>query len=896
MARKRRDAENIAARLAAARDAPKVDFAAQVPLPPTEAAFAAKALDLQALRDAMVDAAGVGAGLWFSYLFVLLYLAIAVGGVTHRDLLLENPIKLPFLAVDLPLLGFFVLAPGLFLIVHAYVLLHLLLLAGKAGAFHAELERQITDENSRARLRRQLPSNVFVQLLAGPREVRTGIIGYMLRLIAQTSLVAGPLALLVFFQFQFLPYHHEPIAWWQRLLVLADLALLWMLWPSIARGETTWLVWRDLRRGAVAAAALTSLLPLLLVFTVATFPGEWLYTNLPSAPIVPTRRPVWKSEHVASSPYERALNQAFADLEAREKLGDNDDNKSERTSLTRFFHFIKMLKVQTIDLVASMDWTSPHKLLVAGDVDFVTRRPKSVWSNRLVLPGVDVIDRVKFDTEQKIAAVPETVSLRGRRLEGAVFIGARLRKVDFTAAHLQGVRFDAADLREANFLCDTDKPTEGGPQPDCADVRSASLDRAHLQGAHLDGADLREASFESAKLNNASLNRALLQGAILKDAELQGASLQGTHLESATLDGANLLGASLQSANFQRASLVRAELQDVKIRGADLTDASLKHAKLPGVSFVGVAIQGADFDQAYLQGASLDSLRMQRVRFAYANLQGANLDGANLQGAYLNGARLNGASLDGAKLQGASLSYAHLEGASLSSAELQGADLGGANLNGASLKRAQLQGVSLNGTTLKGALLDHVFVWRTDVRNANSENVRVVAPETDRKYRGSDCETINICDWSEESFVRLKKLIEQTATPRDSRREALNHIEILDPTKPLNGQEERINAWDNLARSPASLDLHERKLADQLREAGCDEKGAPFVIRGLIKDLGERFGSGSPHPAVLAIELLNEANCAGARELSEQDKVKLRDIVNSAPAAQPGSAPTMPRQ
>ena len=84
--------------------------------------FAAKANDLQALRDAVVDAASVGAGLWLSYLFVVLYLAIAAGGVTYRDLLLENRVKLPFLNVDLPLKVFFVLGPLLFLVVHAYVL------------------------------------------------------------------------------------------------------------------------------------------------------------------------------------------------------------------------------------------------------------------------------------------------------------------------------------------------------------------------------------------------------------------------------------------------------------------------------------------------------------------------------------------------------------------------------------------------------------------------------------------------------------------------------------------------------------------------------------------------------------------------------------------------------
>src|SRR4030095_16060445 len=103
--------------------------------------------------------------------------------------------------------------------VHAYVLLHFVLLADKVGVFHAELQAQIHDEEARSRLRRQLPSNIFVQFLAGPREVRTRVTGFLLRLIAQISLVIAPLALLVLFQLQFLPYHNEAIVWWQRFAI-----------------------------------------------------------------------------------------------------------------------------------------------------------------------------------------------------------------------------------------------------------------------------------------------------------------------------------------------------------------------------------------------------------------------------------------------------------------------------------------------------------------------------------------------------------------------------------------------------------------------------------------------------------------------------------------------------
>ncbi len=311
------------------------------PVAASAEAFAGRAKDLQALCDTVVEAASVGAGLWFSHLFVLLYLLIAAGGVTHRDLFLESPVKLPFLYVDLPLLRFFLVGPLIFLIVHAYVLLHFVLLAGKVGDFDAELKAQIAgeaNEELRTRLRRQLPSNIFVQFLAGPREVRRGVLGFMLQLIAWISLAIGPLVLLVFFELQFLPYHNEAISWWQRIAVLADIVLLWMLWPSIARGERAGLSWRDLRRGKIVALGFVSLVPVLLVTTIATIPDEWPQNNLPPVQFVP-----WK------------------------------DGKD-------------------------MPWrlATLYELLVAGEVDFAARKPKSVWSNRLVLPGFDAIDHAKF--------------------------------------------------------------------------------------------------------------------------------------------------------------------------------------------------------------------------------------------------------------------------------------------------------------------------------------------------------------------------------------------------------------------------------------------------------------------------------------------------------------------
>ena len=199
-------------------------------LPP----IAAKADDLEAIKKAVDDAASVGGGLWLSYLFLLFYLAVAAGRVTHADLFVENPVKLPFLNIDLSLLAFFIVAPILFLVVHAYVLVHLVFLSDKAKTFDSALREQIgrngglpegeleRRETIRTGLRRQLPSNIFVQFLAGPADLRKGVFGWSMRVIAWVTLVIAPVSLLLLIQIQFLPYHSTRVTWSHR--------LCWSIW------------------------------------------------------------------------------------------------------------------------------------------------------------------------------------------------------------------------------------------------------------------------------------------------------------------------------------------------------------------------------------------------------------------------------------------------------------------------------------------------------------------------------------------------------------------------------------------------------------------------------------------------------------------------------------------
>ena len=149
---------------------------------------------------------------------------------------------------------------------------------------------QSTESDRRAVIRgllqRQLPSNIFVQFLAGHSDIREGPFGWLLRGIAWSTLVLAPVLLLMLMQIQFLPFHSTFITWSHRLALLADLALIWWLWRKILSGREidgalrkwihpTWLV----------AGVVLSLAVVLFSWAVATFPLEWQEHHMPSVTV-----------------------------------------------------------------------------------------------------------------------------------------------------------------------------------------------------------------------------------------------------------------------------------------------------------------------------------------------------------------------------------------------------------------------------------------------------------------------------------------------------------------------------------------------------------------------------------------------------------------------------------
>jgi uncharacterized protein YjbI with pentapeptide repeats len=448
------------------------------------------------------------------------------------DLLLENPVKLPFLGVELPLKAFFFLAPILFLINHAYMLVNLVILAAKIGVFQEELIKQFPDVRGdapaiRERLRRQLPSNILVQFLAGPADVRKGGLGMILQTIAWITIVVGPVLLLLLIMVQFLPYHLEWLTWTHRLAILADLLLLWALWPAVLacrsdiRGPAFW---------RYKTAALAGLIPLGIAFTAATFPGE--------------RLDDWIGERQWIPP-----NPVTA------WLGQEDSGKAT--------------------------WTSFHNLLFNSRI-YRTHSPNStLFYTTLQLIGFDVLSAKHIEDAKRLEFLDSTLILKGRHLEHAYFLSANLPKVDFSEANLMNALFDMARLGSAKFV----GAELQGARFDLARLQGADFDRARARGVTFDLAQLQGASFEySTQLQGSSLIAAQLQGASFNLAQLQGASLANAELQGASLDGTELAGSSLYQADLRGASLSDTRLQGALLDGANLSGASLLFTQLQGAS------------------------------------------------------------------------------------------------------------------------------------------------------------------------------------------------------------------------------------------------------------------------------------------------------------------------
>lgn len=390
------------------------------------------------LLKAVNDASGKAFALWITFLTVATYLAISVGTTTHVQLLLEGPVKLPLLDVNMPLFDFYEFAPALFVVLHLYVLMQLYLLSRTLQLFEQELQTPQLIKKDRERIRAQLEKFVFTQFLINqpnPFPIRQ-----FLRATVWLSFIIGPILLLFTFQIRFLPYHSEFTTYVHRIILIVDVVLILVMWPKIYRGiwliDRPWSV-RWLEKG------LEGLLCLLLFFAsfgLATIPDEFL----------DQARVKWL--RLPGSEFNLDL------LGARLVESDQD-------------------KLAKLDVTLSLS----HR-----DLRFAELRGADM--RKADLRGADLSGAILRGADLSGA------NLLGAKLINAHLLGAKLTHANLVAAKLDGAFMRNADLSGANLFgailnhADLANANLTGADLLYAQLQSADLTNANLTGAYLIGA------------------------------------------------------------------------------------------------------------------------------------------------------------------------------------------------------------------------------------------------------------------------------------------------------------------------------------------------------------------------------------------------------------------------
>ena len=458
------------------------------------------------------------------------YLMIAVAGVTHEALLLETPVQLPILQVNIQLKQFFQFAPIVLVLFHLGILAQLVLLARKTLEFDHAIRFLETSDKRTHPLRLELHNFFFVQAIAGPQ--RSAVMSGFLNIMSWLTIVILPVVLLLYMQVAFLPYHDVTTTWINRISLSLDIAGLLLIGVFLMRAETSFFqaFWRSTFSHPLSSISTTLVLALVayLSFFAATVPGEPLDR-------VGQKLMAWSSPTEPGKVQQGGFSLPFL---------------SAASDGTLFGVFRRNLVVTDSDLTTDRDESGEKTLRLRGrDLRYAK------------------LDRTDLQRRRSHRRQPRRRQPRRRQPAERL---AQLRRARPRDAQRQPrgrqVRLgaqrrpDARPARQARAcgasICAAPSSTRrSSTAPTC---RTRCCTGASLSNAHLEKADLTGGvQAQGVNFLNASLQGADLTGAQLQLADFSSAAMQGAVLNFARLEGAVLRDADLEAASLQQAKLHR---------------------------------------------------------------------------------------------------------------------------------------------------------------------------------------------------------------------------------------------------------------------------------------------------------------------------------------------------
>lgn len=518
------------------------------------------------LFTAADDAARLVRRVYITFLLLCVTVAAIIWSTTDEQLVRGSPLTLPQVNIAPRIDAVYGVVPWVILVFHFNLLLLLRILAQKLRRLEEAYSHLPFTVRERQDFRvRHYPFPFSHMIL--------GVMRPLVKLVMWVTVIVLPLAVLLWAQIRFLPFHDEMITWSQRVVVVLDVVLLGSFWLV--------LIGPDGRALGLVCLIFIGGIGILLSGLVAVLPREgmeqWAARTAPES---------WKEKEIKGCREEVLMVTCWLFDRPRAPFHRN-------------------LRLE-------------GKTLVAGE------------------PSAEVLVKLRSEKEEVRLEASQKVlgfNLANRDLRFADFSNAILVKANLQGANLDGANFTQADLSGADLS--PLHITEGGQcvggeeqaqkitEDDQMDAGIRPIRKpegifclTNLRNVKLGETKLAMARLPMARLHGANLEDAGLQSADLRGARLQGAVLTRVHLLGANLSLAQLQGAALIDAELQGANLSRAQLQGANLRGADLRGADLFEADLRGADLSNADLRGAD-----LRGAKVGSAEFDSVDLSYSDLR-----------------------------------------------------------------------------------------------------------------------------------------------------------------------------------------------------------------------------------------------------------------------------------
>ena len=520
------------------------------------------------LLENIAEASKNARKIYLLYIGFLAYCALTVVSTTDRQIVLNEPARLPIINVEVALNGFFLLSPLLAIGVFIYFQIYLNKL------------KRLTDD-LRFNYAPVAQGRLYPGLLNFADELDKGFVSKIQRFIVNFSLWWS-LPLVLFIISLWYIKKHDPVLSYVLAVIPAlgtgVVILFWQHYASAEKGSFT-----KRHKSRLGLLSLVLIVEYFLIFSVipaalkgnrTDLLGWWTNVDLSYQSLVDENMKDYKTlpwvdlkgVHLEGANLRGAILDR-ADLKGAWLLGANLEGAQLRGADLR-------------------DANLDSAVLEGAQLQGATLTRAQLRGTVLVQANLD------------------SANLDSAQLQGATLAGAQLRGADLIQANLDSAHFVGAELNNANL--------KG------AQLRGAKLSGAQLQGAELVGANLDGASLRRARLQSAALINAQLQGADLENAQLQSA-----FLSYAQLQGAQFRNADLDSADLEKAQLQRAYLSGAHLKHANLYDANLDSANLHDARLDNAALAGAQLRSAYLTGAWLRSADLRSADLENAELRGA---------------------------------------------------------------------------------------------------------------------------------------------------------------------------------------------------------------------------------------------------------------------------------